>query len=107
MGPCEAIDRSSCIYQWAHAIPSAAVAAYADWPTRNRRQQQLHILLGPNEAIGSTCWENKGPTRNHRATGAAYFDGPMRYHRQQQLHMPVGPRETIGNQLDVPTLVNY
>jgi len=42
-GPCEAIDGNSYICQ------------YANGPTRNHRQQQLHISMGPNEAIGSTC----------------------------------------------------
>ena len=127
MGPHKTIDRSSCIYQWAHAIPSAAVAAYADGPTRNHQQQQLHIAMGPNKAIGSICWETNGPIRSHQqqqqrhmqmgpcgaidsnscicrwahtkpsATAAAYFDGPKRSHQQQQPHMSMGPRETIGS----------
>ena len=52
------------------------------WPTRNHRQQQLPMPMGPHETIGNSC---------------DIFDGPMRSHRQQQLHMPTGPCETIGN----------
>ena len=33
MGPCEDIDSSSCICQWALAISSVAAAAYANGPT--------------------------------------------------------------------------
>src|SRR6202167_2670683 len=81
MGPCEGIGSSSyvfqwaqtklsaensCICRWAHTKPSVAAAAYAtgpmqyhwqktaayaDGPMRSHRQQQLHIPMGPNEAI--------------------------------------------------------
>ena len=100
MGPHKTIDRSSCIYQWAHVIPSAAVAAYANGPTRNHQQQQLHIpmaqtklsaasvgkLMGPYEAIDSSSsgicrWAHGKPS----TATAAYADGPTQNHRQQQL----------------------
>ena len=34
MGPCGAINSNSCIWQWAHAKPSAATATYANRPMR-------------------------------------------------------------------------
>src|ERR1700691_2006254 len=47
MGPCDTIGSSSCICQWAHAIPSAAAATYSNGPKRSYRQQTAAYADGP------------------------------------------------------------
>ena len=114
MGPCGAIDSSSCICQWVRTGPSgAAAAAYADGPMQSHRQQQLHMPMGPRETISSSSssicrcgpreitgnssslfqWTHAKPS----TAAVAYANGPMGYHWQQQLHIPISPHGTIGS----------
>ena len=48
------VEVSSYLFQWAHAKPSTELAAYADGPTRNYRQQWLHMPMGPCGASDSS-----------------------------------------------------
>jgi hypothetical protein len=98
MGPFEGIDSSSSsICRWAHAKLSTSAGAYASGPTRNYRQRQQHMPMGPHETIGSSsCMRQWAQTKlstapvgkimglytKASAAAAAYANGPKRGCRQ-------------------------
>jgi hypothetical protein len=77
--------------------PFAAAGAYASGPKQSYWQQQMDMLIGPNEAIGGSRCICQWAQMKSSATAGAYANGPKRSHWQQQMHMMMGTNEAISS----------